>query len=185
MIREGDVYTCNFNQGQEKRIRACYRPFIIVGIENEFVTGVPLTTRVSDFVDPKCVYTTMTVNKITKNVCVLAYMPVRIPKKNLIKKIAYVDKMILTEIKNILKNSVSGYQSSIGEEDSVSINLNDPSVNKSNINTGIIPVDGQDIKEVLRILEGMNSKKCIWKERIISFILGVLASILASIILMA
>ena len=36
MIREGDVYTCNFNQEQEKRIRACYRPFIIV---EEQVTG--------------------------------------------------------------------------------------------------------------------------------------------------
>ena len=65
----------------------------------------------------------------------------------------------------------------------LSVDLN--GTGKSNINTGIIPVDGQDIKEVLRILEGMNSKKCIWKERIISFILGILASILASIILMA
>lgn len=86
MIREGDVYTCNFNQEQEKRIRACYRPLIIVDIENEIVTGIPLTTRVSDFVDPKCVYTTMTVNEITKKVCVLAYIPVKIPKKDLIKK---------------------------------------------------------------------------------------------------
>lgn len=185
MIREGDVYTCNFNQEQEKRIRACYRPFIIVEIENEIVTGIPLTTRVSDFVDPKCVYTTMTVNEITKKVCVLAYIPVRIPKKDLIKKIAHVDEKVFREIKNIMKKSVYGHQNSIGKEDSVSIHLNDTSVNESKIQTGIIPEDGQDIKEVLRILEGMNSKKYIWRERTISFFLGVLASILASLILAA
>lgn len=84
-----------------------------------------------------------------------------------------------------MKKSVYGHQNSIGKEDSVSIHLNDTSVNESKIKTGIIPEDGQDIKEILHILEGMNSKKYIWRERTISFFLGVLASIFASLILVA
>lgn len=66
MIREGDVYTCDFYQEQEKRIRACYRPFIIVDVKDDIILGIPLTMRISNLEDEKCVYTSMMVNEITK-----------------------------------------------------------------------------------------------------------------------
>lgn len=48
---------------------------------------------------------------------------------------------------------------------------------------GIVLEENQNVKEALRILNYMNSPKYIWWERSISFVLGIVASVLASLIL--
>lgn len=179
MLREGDIYTYNFNQKNEKRIRACYRPFIILEIKNEYVIGVPFTINVSNIVDPNCVYTTMTVNNTTKNVCILAYIQVRIPKKDLIKKIAHVEQDILNKIKIISENLDYKYQETDVGKDEI-VNHMDTVFDNNN---GIILETGENLKKVIHMLEGMNSKKRRWSEWVISFILGVVASIIAAMII--
>ena len=161
MIKQGDVYTYNLSKANQYGLRACYRPFIVTGIDEEKVTAVPLTTHVLRDINHNRVYTTMTVNGITKEVCILSDMPITIPKEDLIKKIAHVDKTVFEEIM-------------------AKISSKDNEVEKNT--TGVILEDGQDLKEVLRILNGMNSSKSKWGERIISFVLGVLASIIAALI---
>lgn len=51
-----------------------------------------------------------------------------------------------------------------------------------NNNDGIILETGENLKKVIQMLEGMNSKKRRWGEWIISFILGVAASIIATVL---
>ena len=184
MIREGDVYTCDFYQKQEQRIRACYRPFIIVDIKDDVVFGIPLTTKVSNFEDEKCVYTSMTVNEITKKICILAYIEVKIQKKDLIKKIAHVNETVLTKLKNVKKEVILENQSNTGLNRGVS-DSGDTIIQGSKSQAGIVLEENQDVKEALRILNYMNSPKYTWWERIISFLLGILASVLASLILRA
>lgn len=184
MIREGDVYTCDFYQKQEKRIRACYRPFIIVDIKDDIVFGIPLTTRVSNFEDEKCVYTSMTVNEITKKICILAYIEVKIQKKDLIKKIAHVDGHVLKRSKYVKKEVILENKSNISYGRVIS-NHRDTMFKESQPQAGSVHDENQDIKEALHIFNYKNSSKNIWWERIISFVSGLLESVLASLILRA
>jgi hypothetical protein len=182
MIREGDVYTCDFYQKQEKRIRACYRPFIIVDIKDDVVFGIPLTTKVSNFEDEKCVYTSMTVNEITKKICILAYIEVKIQKKDLIKKIAHVDGHVLKRSKYVKKEVILENKSNISYGRVIS-NHRDTMFKESQPKAGSVHDENQDIKDALHIFNYKNSSKNIWWERIISFVSGLLEAVLASLIL--
>lgn len=63
--------------------------------------------------------------------------------------------------------------------------IRDTIIQGSKSQAGIVLEENQDVKEALRILNYMNSPKYTWWERIISFLLGILASVLASLILRA
>ena len=55
-------------------------------VEKESVIVVPLTTNVCDYKDKRKVYSTLTVNGITKDVCILSDFLIKIPIQELKKK---------------------------------------------------------------------------------------------------
>ena len=125
--------------------------------------------NVSNFVDEKRVYTNLTVDGNTKEICILSDLPIVIPQNKFVKKIAHVDSGVFREIKSKMSEFVTTTTQTDHEE--------------GNDIAGIVLDTNVSTKEVLRILKGMTSKKAIWKERIIGFVLGVLASILATLII--
>ena len=105
MCRIGDVYTYELKNSIRGVVRACLRPFVITGMQDDkHVIAVPLTTNVNDFVDDRRVYSSLTVRGITKKVCFLSDVSVCIAKEKLIKKIAHVEGDILTEIQKRSRN---------------------------------------------------------------------------------
>lgn len=166
-IRKGDVYTYFLNV--DAGIRQCKRPFIVVEVEQERVVAAPLTTNIRDYRDEKRVYSTLTVNGNTKEVCILADMLIKIPINKLEKKIAHVspelvDKILYTNKKSQLigtdKYEVENKEIHVTDENEMM----------------------KCLVEVHDMLKQSTSVKNIWFERIISFVLGIAASVLASYI---
>lgn len=99
-IEVGDVYTYLLKHSIGRVVKACKRPFIIVEINDDSVIGVPFTSRLGEFTDTRRVYSSLTVNGISKEICVLTDVPVKIAKNELISKIAAVEGELLRKIQN-------------------------------------------------------------------------------------
>lgn len=67
VIRTGDVYTYHFKDNMDTGIRECYRPFIVVEVEKESVSVVPLTIHLHNYKNNRKIYSTLTVNGITSH----------------------------------------------------------------------------------------------------------------------
>lgn len=161
VIRTGDVYTYHFKDNMDTGIRECYRPFIVVEVEKESVSVVPLTIHLHNYKNNRKIYSTLTVNGITKDICILSDVLIKIPIQELEKKIAHVSSELVKEIIADIKKAEE-----CGEE--------------------IVVTDKDEMLRYLlennELLKKSASKKTKWCERIISFILGVVASIIASYI---
>ena len=153
--RRGDVYTYYLDNNIDTRVRACKRPFIIIDVEKDFVKAVPLTTNVSGIKDEKRVYSKLTVNGNTKDICILADVPIRIQKDKLIKKIAFVDLKLTEDIIEKSKN-VTSYESG-------------KTVQKHKNRDEINIVDEQEmwntLQKINQTVKNMNSSKSKWIER--------------------
>lgn len=169
MIRIGDVYTHLLKDNMDTGIRECYRPFIVVEVEKESVIAAPLTTNVRNYKDKRRVYSTLTVNGVTRDVCILSDFLIKIPIQGLEKKIAHVspelvEKIVLANEGKIVEDIKEVEES--GEE--------------------IVVTDKDEMMRYLmennELLKKSASTKNKWCERIISFILGVIASVIASYI---
>ncbi|MCQ2081355.1 MAG: hypothetical protein MJZ11_06820 [Lachnospiraceae bacterium] len=171
MIKKGDVYTYYLKDEIEKKLRACYRPVIIVRVIGQEVIAVPLTMNLTNSYDSNRVYTQMTVSNDTKPVCVLTDIPLRIQVKELIKRIAHVDGPVFDEIEQ--KTGTS----------EIITNLSQNQERSRNDKKGIVVTENiEDVKKILMLVEGMSSKRNIWKERMISFGLGIIASLIVTLI---
>lgn len=161
VIRTGDVYTYHFKDNMATGIRECYRPFIVVEVGKESVSVVPLTIHLDNYKNNRKIYSTLTVNGITKDICILSDVLIKIPIQELEKKIAHVSPELVKAITADIKKAEE-----CGEE--------------------IVVTDKDEMLRYLlennELLKKSASKKTKWCERIISFILGVVASIIASYI---
>lgn len=169
MIKIGDVYTYLLKDNMDTGIRECYRPFIVVKVEKESVIAAPLTTNVRYYKDKRRVYSTLTVNGITKDVCILSDFLIKIPIQGLEKKIAHVspelvEKIVLInegkKVEDIQKTEESGEEIVVTDKDEMM----------------------RYLIENNELLKKNTSSKSMWRERIISFVLGVMASVIASYI---
>ena len=169
MIRVGDVYTHLLKDNIETGIHECYRPFIVVEVEKESVIAAPLTTNIRNYKDARRVYSTLTVNGVTKDVCILSDFLIKIPIQGLEKKVAHVsselvEKIVLTNEGKVVEDIEKSEQSD--EE--------------------IVVTDKDEMMRYLmennELLKKSASAKNKWCERIVSFILGVMASVIASYI---
>ena len=169
MIRIGDVYTYLLKDNMGTGIRECYRPFIVVEVEKKFVFAVPLTTNVRNYRHRRRVYSTLTVNGVTKDVCILADFLIKIPKQGLERKIAHVSPRLVEKI--VLTNEGKFIEDAQKTQESVE---------------EIVVTDKDEMMRYLiennELLKDNVSEKNKWCERGISFILGVVASVIASYI---
>lgn len=169
MIRKGDVYTHFFKDNMETGIRECYRPFIVVEVEKESVIAAPLTTNIRNYKDKRRVYSQLTVNGVTKDVCILSDFLIKIPIQGLEKKIAHVSPELVEKI--VLVNEGKIIEDIQKTEESAE---------------EIVVTDKDEMMKYLvennELLKKSASTKSKWCERIISFIFGVIVSIIASYI---
>ncbi len=169
MIRIGDVYTYLLKDNMGTGIRECYRPFIVVEVEKESVIAAPLTTNVRNYKDKRRVYSTLTVNGVTKDVCIMSDFLIKIPIQGLERKIAHVSPELVEKI--VLTNEGKTVEDVQKTEKS---------------DEEIVVIDKDEMMRYLiennELLKNNASGKNKWCERIISFILGVVASVIASYI---
>lgn len=168
-MRKGDVYTCFFSNAGDTQLKIGKRVLIVLEEKADTVVGVTLTMKVGAFREDSKVYSSLTINGKRADVCIFADLPLEIEKGWLIEKKAEIASDVIAQIEAISCR----YQNTKLMPVTASIS------NATDVDNGLLIKNDE---EIISILHSMSSKKTVWKERMIGFVMGIVASVIASFI---
>lgn len=182
LFKRGKVFLADLDKSPNDNayaIRGKRPVMILTQIEEGHVEVIPISSNVREGLSNRYSMQLL-LQGTTKYISLMCDKVVTIPTKCLMTEIGEIDNESLNVILQRIKSLKNGNRKEEGTNRTLSVNIYADKM--PDIQEYIFETQ-KDIKEIKAQIVNMNSQKEKWKERLIGFIFGIVASVIATIIM--